>query len=255
MSPEATAVRRLRSVLDPLGFAILIVFAWGAIVRITGIHSVLLPGPERVWAVVVRSGPTFFTSMLDTMITVGWGFLFGGLLGFVSGVLISYFDRVRRAIYAGLVALYVVPKAVFIPLFIIWWGVGLPYKVVITLLLVFFPVTENTIAGLQAVEPEMMELTESLRGGTWFSFRKVKLPSALPHILAGLRIGVTEAFIGAVLSELLVPHTGIGSRIMEATLFSNTQFIIAGILFVGAFGIVTYLLVERIERRLTFWYY
>jgi NitT/TauT family transport system permease protein len=191
--------------------------------------------------------------MLETMKTIAWGFTIGGLFGFIAGVLINHFDRVRRAIYPILVSLYVIPKAVFIPLFILWWGVGPLYKILVTVLLAFFPVTENTITGLQGVDREMMELTQSLGGNRWFAFRKVGLPFSLPFILAGLRIALTESFIGGVLSEILVPHTGIGSRIVEAAAFSNTEFIIAAIMVVATFGIVSYFSFSWLEKRLTFW--
>ena len=100
----------------------------------------------------------------------------------------------------------------------------------------------------------MIELTQSLRGGRWFLFRKVALPFILPFVLAGLRIALTESFIGGVLSEVLVPGSrGIGSRIVEAAAFSNTEFIIASIMVIASFGIVTYFLFVWIEKKLTFW--
>ena len=244
---------RIRRFSDPLLFAGVFVFGWQAFVWIAGFHPVVLPPPDRVFKILWNQGDFLVENMMTTLVTIGWGFLLGGLLGFIAGVLVNYFDRVRRAVYPILVGLYVIPKAVFIPLFVLWWGVGFQYKLVVTVLLAFFPVTENTLTGLQGVDREMMELTQSLGGGRWFAFRKVGLPFALPFTLAGLRIGLTESFIGGVLSEILVPSTGIGSRIVEAAAFSNTEFIIAAILVVAAFGIASYFLFLKLERRLTFW--
>lgn len=244
---------KIRRFTDPIIFVALFVFGWQAFVWISGFHPVVLPPPSRVFRILWNQGDFLVENMLVTMRTIVTGFILGGLFGFVSGVLINYFDRVRRAIYPILVALYVIPKAVFIPLFILWWGVGPLYKIVVTVLLAFFPVTENTITGLQGVDREMIELTQSLGGGRWFTFRKVSLPFALPFILAGLRIGLTESFIGGVLSEILVPSTGIGSRIVEAAAFSNTEFIIAAIMVVATFGIISYFLFVWLEKRLTFW--
>ncbi len=245
---------RIRSFVDPLVFALFFVGAWQAFIWITGFHSVVLPPPSKVLGVLWNQGDFLVGNMLSTMITIGWGFFLGGVFGFVAGVLSNHFERVKRAIHPILVALYVIPKAVFIPLFILWWGVGFEYKLVVTLLLAFFPVTENTITGLNGVEREMVELTQSLRGSRWFGFRKVSLPFALPFVLAGLRIALTESFIGGVLSEILAPGSaGIGSRIVEAAAFSNTEFIIASIMVIASFGIVTYFLFLWLERRLTFW--
>lgn len=245
---------RIRRFVDPIVFAMLFVAAWQAFIWITGFHSVVLPPPSKVWAVLWNQGDFLAGNMLTTAVTIGWGFFLGGLMGFVSGVLIAHFEGVKRAILPILVSLYAIPKAVFIPLLILWWGVGFEYKLVVTVLLAFFPVTENTIAGLNGVEREMVELTRSLQGSRWFGFRKVSLPFASPFVLAGLRIALTESFIGGVLSEILVPgSTGIGSRIVEAAAFSNTEFIIASIMVIAAFGIVSYFLFLWLEKRLTFW--
>jgi NitT/TauT family transport system permease protein len=251
LTPRSEKIRR---VTDPLLFAFIFVFGWQAFVWIADFHPVVLPPPSRVFDILRNQGDFLIENMLETMTTIVWGFVIGGLFGFVAGVLINHFEPVRRAIYPILVSLYVIPKAVFIPLFILWWGVGSAYKIVVTVLLAFFPVTENTITGLQGVDREMMELTQSLGGNRWFAFRKVGLPFALPFILAGLRIGLTESFIGGVLSEILVPtSTGIGSRIVEAAAFSNTEFIIAAILVVASFGIVSYFAFLWLEKKLTFW--
>jgi NitT/TauT family transport system permease protein len=244
---------QVRRFVDPILFVAVFVFGWQAFIWIADFHPVVLPPPSRVFDILWNQADFLLENMLETMKTIAWGFVLGGIFGFVAGVLINHFEPVRRAIYPILVSLYVIPKAVFIPLFILWWGVGPLYKIVVTVLLAFFPVTENTIAGLQGVDREMIELTQSLGGDRWLTFRKVSLPFALPFILAGLRIGITESFIGGVLSEILVPHTGIGSRIVEAAAFSNTEFIIAAILVVASFGIVSYFLFVWLEKRLTFW--
>lgn len=245
---------RIRRFVDPLVFAALFVAAWQAFIWITGFHSVVLPPPSKVWGVLWNQGDFLVRNMLTTSITIAWGFFLGGVMGFVSGVLINHFEGVKRAVHPILVSLYVIPKAVFIPLLILWWGVGFEYKLLVTVLLAFFPVTENTITGLNGVEREMVELTRSLRGSRWFGFRKVSLPFASPFVLAGLRIALTESFIGGVLSEILVPGSiGIGSRIVEAAAFSNTEFIIASIMVIAAFGIVSYFLFLWLEKRLTFW--
>lgn len=246
--------QRGKSLLQPVAFLIGVVVLWEAIVQVTGIHSVLLPSPFAVGEIIITRFNLLARSMGQTMITVLLGFALGGLLGFISGVAINLMPRVRKAIYPILISLYVVPKAVFIPLMLLWWGVDIRYKVVVTILLVFFPVTENTVRGLEGVDRAMLELARSLRAQRWFTFRRVRLPFILPFVLAGLRIGLTEAFIGAVLSEVLAPSTGIGSRIAEAGMFSNTAFIIAGIAFIAATGLITYFLMIQIEKKIVYWY-
>jgi NitT/TauT family transport system permease protein len=254
LAGQPAKTRRFRSVLDPLLFLGGFLVIWEAVVRVTGIHSVILPSPGDVIEILVTRFPILVRSMGQTMVTVLAGFALGGLLGVAAGLAASRSERVRRAVYPFLVGLYVVPKAVLIPLMLLWWGVDFRYKLVVTVLLVFFPVTENTMRGLDGVDREMIELSRSLRTGEWFVFRKVRLPFILPYVLAGLRIGLTEAFIGAVLAEVLAPSAGIGSRIVEAGVFSNTAFILAGITVIAVTGLATYFLLVLVEDRLTRWY-
>lgn len=252
--PRLWRLGSFRSLLDPVLFVLAVLVLWEAIVRITDIHSVLLPSPLAVGEILVTRAELLWTSMAETMVVVALGFTIGGLSGVFSGIVIHRFNRIRRAVYPILVSLYVIPKAVFIPLMLLWWGVDIRYKLVVTVLLVFFPVTENTVRGLEGVDSGMLELSRSLRSSEWFIFRKVSLPFILPFVLAGLKIGITEAFIGAVLSEVLAPNRGIGSRIVEAGIFSNTAFIIAGISVIAATGLTVYSLVGVAEKRLTHWY-
>lgn len=250
------SVERIRKFVDPAVFAVLIVIGWQVVIWIFDFHPVVLPPPSRVWTVLSTQGDFLVESMLDSLRTILWGFFYGSLLGWLAGVAITYSPTVRKAIHPILVSLFVVPKAIFLPLLIIWWGVGgFPdHKIVVTMLLAFFPVTENTIAGLSGVEREMVELSRSLGGSSLFLFRKIALPFSLPFVLAGLRIAMTESFIGTLFVEILVPNEGIGSRIVDAQDVSNTQFIIAAILVIAVFGLAAYFLLQWIERRLTKWY-
>lgn len=245
--------RHARTVADPLLFVLVGLAVWASVVEMTGIHSLLLPSPLAVAEVMGASAPLFLSSMVDTLVAFAWGFGVGSAFGFVSGVAIAYLKPVRQAIFPSLVALYVLPKVVFIPLFIIWWGPGLLFKVVITALLVFFPVTENTIKGLEGVNRNLVDLSRSFGSGEIFTFVRIKLPSSLPFIFAGLRIGVTEAFIGVVLCEMLVPSEGIGARTLEGALSSNTEFILASLIYLAVGGIIIYFVIDWIGKRATFW--
>jgi NitT/TauT family transport system permease protein len=239
-----------RTVLDPLVFLVSVIVVWHMVTVVTGVHSVLLPSPVAVAEIVVTRFDLLLSSMLDTFRVILQGFAVGSLIGVAAGATIGTIPWMRRMFYPFLVALYVLPKAVLIPLFLLWFGLGEFYKLLVIVLLVFFPVTENVVAGIRGVDREVVELSRMTRTTPWQVFRYIRLPSMLPFLMAGLRIGMTEAFIGAVLAEILAPHTGIGSRIAESVATSNTDFIIAGIGFIAVFGIATYFFVYYIERKL-----
>lgn len=248
----AQSVRRFT---DPAIFVVAVVAVWWSVTELTGIHTVLLPSPLDVWSIFSTRFGLLLSSMLDTYLVTLQGFAIGSAVGVLAAIVVSSSRRVRAAVYPFLVTLYVMPKAILIPLFLLWFGLGDLYKLLVIALLVFFPVCENVTAGIRGVEREMLELARISQATKGQILRKVTMPYTLPFLAAGLRVGLTEAFIGAVLAEVLAPRDGIGSRIAESVATSNTQFIIAGIVFVAAFGIGTYFLLHAIERRLLFWHH
>ena len=258
IAPQAVGrVERLRKIIDPIIFAILILLGWELMIWVFKFHPVVLPPPSRVWTILSTQGDFLAENMLVSLKTIVKGFAYGTFLGWLAGIFITYSRTVRKAFQPLLVVLFVVPKSIMLPLVILWWGVGSDFpnhKIVITMLLAFFPVTENTIAGLSGVDREMVELTHSLGGSAFLTIRKIALPFSLPFVLAGLRIAMTESFIGTLFCEVLVPTDGIGSRIVDAQDTSNTHFIIAAIMVIAIFGLAAYFLMNRIERRLTRWY-
>jgi NitT/TauT family transport system permease protein len=254
-APPTRGRDALRSVLDPVVFLVAVVSIWGLYTAATGIHRVLLPSPTDVVGVLTTRYPILISSALDTARIVLLGFVIGSLIGVASAVVVFYSDRLYRLTYYPMVALFVAPKVAFAPLFILWFGVNDFYRVLLTVLLVFFVVTENTLTGLRGVEREMLELTRSLKTSELRTLWTVRLPAASPFILAGLRLGIGEAFIGAVLAEMVAPQDGIGSRLIESALQSNTSLVFAGIVVIAAMGIALYFAAEWLERRLLFWYY
>lgn len=244
-----------RQIADPLIFGIMVIAVWAAIPVIFDLHPVLLPGPAAVWNVVWEYSYVLLPAMLNSAGNLGIGFAVGVAGGIGLGVLLHYSASIREAVYPFLVVVFVTPKAVFVPLLLLWFGTGDLYKVLIVLTMTFFPVLENTLAGLRGVQTEMIELSRSLGASHVTTLVKVRLPSALPSILAGVKLGVAEAFIGIVLAELLAPRSGIGALIMNASRSSATAFVIAGIVYIAVAGIATYFIFDAIEKRATFWQY
>jgi len=148
-------IAKLRPVLDPVTFFSLFLGVWWACVAITDIHPAILPGPERVVGSLFYSFDALVTNMWSTIQIIVIGFVLGGVLGFGLAIVMTYSDRVRKALNPILVAVFVAPKAVFVPLFLLWFGVNDTYKILVALLLVFFPVTENTMSGMRSVEMEL----------------------------------------------------------------------------------------------------
>jgi NitT/TauT family transport system permease protein len=253
-----SAVRRdkpVRLIVDPIFFGILFLLVWAAIPVVFDLHELILPGPLAIGDVLLNYSSVLMPAMLNSLSLLAIGFGIGVVLGVGLAAGLFYAPRVRQAIYPFLVMTFVVPKAVFIPLLLLWFGTGDFYKIVIVVTMVFFPVLENTLAGFRGVQSEMIELSRSLKASEFMTLTKIRLPAAMPNMLAGIKLGMAEAFIGIVLAELLAPTSGIGSLIMNASRSTATTFVVAGIAYIALFGLAAYFIFDWIEKRLTSWQY
>ncbi len=247
-----TAVRR--SPLIPVALAaVLFVLAWKAVVVIGGYPVFILPPPELVaqrFASAWLDG-TIAPHAIATITEVVIGFIVGATLAVVLGYLLARSRLAERLLSPYLVAAQAMPVLVLAPLFVVWLGTGLLPKVVITALIVFFPVAVATMVGIRSVDSRLLELGRSLRATPAQIFRHLELPAALPQILGGMRVGVTLAVIGAIVGEWAGADRGLGVLINLArgSLF-DFPLMFATLLTIALIAIVLYLLVVLAERLL-----
>lgn len=239
--------RRTARIALPIGFIVLLVAAWQVWVVTAHIHQFLLPPPSAIWDQLVRSWSTVLAH--DTWITlqeVIYGFAAGCALGFVLAVGIAYSRFLERSLYPLIVASQAVPKIAIAPLFIVWLGFGIAPKVVVTVLLVFFPITVTTAQGLMSVDESLVDLLRSVRATPWQIFRRIRLPNALPQIFSGMRIGITLAVVGAVVGEWVGANAGLGYLITYAQSQLETTLTFAAITILVAMGVVLFLAIDLI---------
>jgi NitT/TauT family transport system permease protein len=226
---------------------------WKAIVVVGGLPVFILPSPELV-------ASRFVTAWLDgtmaphawtTIVEVALGFVFGAGAGLVVGYALARWRAVERVASPYLVAAQAVPILALAPLLALWFGPGLPAKVVICGLIVFFPVAVATMVGIRSVDPGLLELARSLRATRRRILVDVEIPAALPSILGGLRVGVTLAVVGAIVGEWAGADKGLGVlvNLARGSLF-DIPLLFATLLTIALLGIVCYGLVVLAERRL-----
>lgn len=247
-------MRRLRSVLPVVAVAVAFVAAWKALVVVGGYPVFILPPPEVVGERFVRAWlhGTLGPHALATLSAVGWGLLVGAGLAVVVGYLLARSPLAERLLSPYLVAAQATPILALAPLIALWLGTGLPSKVVICALIVFFPVAVATMVGIRTVDARLLELGRSLRATRWQVFRHLELPGALPQILGGLRVGVTLAVVGAIVGEWAAPGAqGLGMLLLLArgSLF-DIPLMFATLLTIAFIGLALYLAVVLVERRL-----
>jgi NitT/TauT family transport system permease protein len=243
-----------RSVWLPVvGAFVAFILAWKMIVVVTGLPVYILPAPETVGQSFVEAwlDGTVWPHFVTTMVEIVIGFTVGTALGLVTGYGLARSDLFERLASPYLVAAQAIPILVLAPLFVVWFGSGLLSKVVICSLIVFFPVAIATMVGIRSVDARLLELGRSLRATPPQILTTLEVPAALPSIFGGLRVGVALAVVGAIVGEWAGADKGLGVLINLArgSLF-DIPLLFATLLTISLLGIVLYLIVVVIERRL-----
>src|SRR6201999_3734931 len=181
------------------------------------------------------------------------GFVLASLTGIAIALVIVRFERVGRALYPLIVLLQNVPKVALAPIFILWFGFDLAPKIVLIVVIAFFPVAIDMLAGLQSVEPSFVALMQSVGASKTKILLRVRIPHALPHLFAGLKVAITFSVIGAIVGEFAGANAGLGYVIQFASTQLDTPLIFSALLVVSVLGLAFYYVVEFAERLLIPW--
>jgi NitT/TauT family transport system permease protein len=190
-----------------------------------------------------------FRHFLSTATIAGLGFLAGTISGMFIAIIMALAPAIRTAIYPIVIASQTTPKIAIAPLLIVWFGLGLLPKVLIVALLTFFPVLINTLAGIDGTDRGHLELLKSVNATRWQTYRRVRLPAAIPYVFAGLKLALTISVIGAIVSEWVSANAGLGYLLLFYNAGLRTTELFAVLLFLVlsaslAFGVL--LILERL---------
>ena len=236
-----------------VGAFVVFVLAWQAVVVVSGLPPFILPPPLAVAERFVEAlaEGTIQPHLLTTLIEIALGFAVGAGSALVIGYALARSRLVERVLSPYLVAAQATPILALAPLIALWFGPGLPGKVLICALIVFFPVAVSTMVGIRSVDAKLLELGRALRATRRQVLLTLEIPAALPSILGGMRVGVTLAVVGAIVGEWAGAERGLGVLINVArgSLF-DIPLMFATLLTIALVGIVLYLVVVLIERRL-----
>lgn len=249
-----TLKRRPEIGLSLLLFVILFA-GWEAAVRLFAIPAIVVPAPsaiiEALWANLTT--PRFYYHLGVTLWEILAGFVIGSVVGLIIGISIGQWKILEKTIYPYVVALQTVPKVAIAPMIIIWFGYGLTSKVVITALIVFFPVVVNCIAGMNAASRQQIDMLYSFTATRWQIFRMVKLQTALPYIFAGLDVAVVLAVIGAIVGEFIGSQSGLGNLLLQRNFSMDTAGSFAILIVLSAIGIILHKAINILRARVIFW--
>lgn len=232
--------------------ALVLLGLWELLVRQWGLSALVLPAPSAIATSLWTGLATgyFWPHIRATLQALLLGLAAGSAIGLLAGMALAESELLERVLKPYVVVSQVVPKLALAPLFVLWFGFGMLPTVLITALICFFPLMENTLTGLRQVDAQRLQLFRMLGATRLQTLLRLKLPTGLPAILAGLRVAVVLALVGAVVAEFMGASRGLGAVVIAAQGMMDTTLMFAALVLIAAMGMLLYQACLVLERRL-----
>lgn len=230
-----------------------IVVIWEIICRAFDVSEFIFPSPSRIWEqtwefktiILGHAWRTYWVTMV--------GFAIAIVVGVLGGFLIGSSRLAYVAIYPLMTAFNALPKAAFVPILVVWFGIGVGPAVLTAFLISFFPIMVNIATGLATLEPELEDVLRVLGAKRWDVLTKVGLPRSMPYFFGSLKVAITLAFVGTTVSEMSASNEGIGYLLISAGSSMQMGLAFSGLLVVGVMAMAMYELFSYIEKHTTGW--
>lgn len=244
---------RTQSVLYAGGTMIVVLLAWQGLVTGLDVPAYFIPAPSDVAVALFRGRGLYAEHFVVTLTSTLAAFAIAFVLAVLVGALISEVRFLERTLYPLLVALQSMPRIALAPIIIVWFGFGPGSKIVLGALSAFFPIFLNTVHGLKMVDADQVALMRTLRASRTQVFWKVKLPNAMPFLLAGANIGIIFAILAVIVGEFLGANRGMGYLIVNQSSQMDTPGVFANVLLLSATGIAFHYGLGALRHVLLFW--
>jgi NitT/TauT family transport system permease protein len=226
---------------------------WSLAVNVFRIPAYLLPGPGAVFQRLVDDAPMLWTHSMITLTEIVLGFGLTLVTAIPLGLVIALSRLAKHILYPPIMLLQLVPKIAVAPLFLVWLGFGLESKVLLTILMTFFPLLLASISGFQILDTRLLYLTQSMGATTWQTFRYLRIPAALPVIFSGIKTSATIAATAALVAEFVGANKGLGYVLLRGTSTMDMELTFAVLVVLTFVGIVINYVVEFSEWAMTPW--
>ncbi|MDR1625606.1 MAG: ABC transporter permease [Spirochaetia bacterium] len=233
----------------------MIVVLWQFIGAAGYLNSSIVPTPSKVansFAAYLKNGllhEHFFASIGRVLS----GFAIGGVAGLILGVLLGLFRKFERASVVVLGSIRPIPMVGLVPLFILWFGIGEKSKILVIAIGALWPILLNTENGIRNTDPKQLEVAKILKKNQFFILRKIILPGAVPLLVTGIRLGLSNAWRGVVAAEMIGATRGVGYMISYARELAQPSVMFVGLFIIGIVGILIDVLLFRFQKRLIRW--
>jgi ABC-type nitrate/sulfonate/bicarbonate transport system permease component len=247
--------RWIRELFPPLFLILFVIFIWQVVAARSGLPAFVLPSPAEVFRAGWETRTLLELAIRATLIETALGLMIAIILGVALAAAMDLSPFLHRALYPILVASQTVQVLAIAPLLIIWFGFGLLPKVIIVVLICFFPLTVSTADGLASADPDLLALLRAMgarRGQIW---RIVRLPAALPSFFSGLRVAVTYSVVGATIGEWVGGSAGLGLYMLRSKNALATDQVFVAIVVTSVISIGLFALIYLLERAALPWYY
>lgn len=230
-----------------------IIGAWAVAIPLFSIPKYLLPAPDAVFLRLFTDWQQLWSNSLITLLEIVLGFALTVVTAIPLGLVIALSPWAKQVLYPPLMFMQLVPKIAVAPLFLVWLGFGIESKVLLTLLMTFFPLLLASISGFQILDTRLLYLTRSMGASWWQTFRYLRIPAALPVIFAGIKTSATIASTAAIVAEFVGANQGLGYVLLKSTSTMDIELTFAVLVVLTFVGIVINYIVELAEWLMTPW--
>lgn len=240
--------------LAPAGVAAILLLTWQLWVEFGDVSPIVLPSPSSVATQMWEQWSVLSPEAWVTIQEIVYGFVLAALFGFGCAVLIVAVRPIELTVYPILVASQVIPKIAIAPLIFIWFGLSFTARVIIIVMLAFFPIVIASVIGLKSVNPTTLHLARSTGASAFTTFVKIKIPAAMPDVFGGLKLAATRVVGAAIVAETISAGEGLGRAIFLATYELRPDIALAGIGYLVVIGLVFFFAVALAERLVIPWH-
>lgn len=251
-----TAAQNLgHAIWRPTLFIAGLLLTWEAICAVFDVPRFVVPRPSAIFGMFVTHLDTITYHARQTLMTTLIGFAFGTCMGFVLGVALGASTRLYSIVFPTLVGINSIPKVAFVPLLVLWAGIGTAPAILTSTIIVIFPIAVIVSGAVATMDSELRDVLRSLGSSQMDVLRKVAIPQSMPQFFGSLKIAITLAFIGTIISESIASNRGLGYMMNRAASDFEVELVFSGLLSLSAAGIFLYLITVALEKYFVSWAY
>lgn len=239
--------------LSPWLFTIAMFLIWEVICRGFRVDPFILPAPSQIFLAMAQYWWPLAKNSFVTLWTTLAGFALAVVFGIVLGIVVGWSRTIYRGLYPVMIGFNSVPKVAVVPILVIWFGIGEIPAILTAFLISFFPIVVNVATGLSTIEPELEDVLRALGAKKLDIMLKIGIPRTQPYLFGSLKVAITLAFVGTVVSETIAANAGLGFLMVQAGSNFQMPLVFAGLLLLAAEGIIMYAIFAYVESYFVGW--